>query len=283
MIYDKIASHVGYNDKAHTYTNMNTGAKYTSVTTLIHKFVPEFKSDYWATYKALKDIMEAAGSWYSFKKAAGGWEGAVEYWHKKAIHHPADLRQDIDVARRDYLEKWRLEKNDACEKGSAIHNELEAASYHAQEIKDEDTIYRVSQDDILNTQNFDSNGAYPELLIYSDRFMVSGQADKVFKSGKYVDIHDYKTCKKIDTEGFRGETLLAPLGHLQNANYWIYSLQLSMYGYMLAECGYKVRNLYMHWIHGKDEFDKERNAGVKTFKLPYLEEDVERILLTNTN
>ncbi len=93
-----------------------------------------------------------------------------------------------------------------------------------------------------------------------------------------MDVHDYKTCKSIDKEGFRGETFLKPLQHLQNANYWKFSLQLSTYAWMLQECGYKVRNLYMHHIHGKNREDKERNAGVKTYKLPYLEQEVREMM-----
>ena len=279
MIFDKQAAHVGYNDEAHVYKHVNTGQQYMSVTTLIHKFVPEFDTYYWSTYKAVKDVLEEKNMWYDYKKKAGGWESVVPYFNANYMELGGPTYGLIQKRQQWYVFKWEVEKNDACEKGSAIHNQLEEASYHAQHVKDEEnTIYRVSQNNILALQDFTTNGAYPELLIYNDFYMVAGQADKVFKEGRRVDIHDYKTCKDITTEGFRGETLLAPFDHLPNANYWIYTLQLSMYAWMLEKCGYEVGSLQMHWIRGKDKFDKERNHAVETFTLPYLKQEVQMMM-----
>ena len=126
-MYDKVASHIGYNDEEHTYTNTRTGLKYISVTTLIHGFVPEFKSNYCATYKVLKDALEKHGNWWDFKQAAGGWEEAVGYWEQQAINHPMQLQTTIRDRKQWYLDKWEAEKDNACVKGSAIHNQLEEA------------------------------------------------------------------------------------------------------------------------------------------------------------
>lgn len=276
MAYDKISGKVGYNDASHTYTHIDDGRRYISVTTLIHQFVPVFDGQYWATYKAVKDVLDKVGLWWRYKKQAGGWEKVVAYYNK---HGYNALAPDIEARKHWYLNKWEAEKNQACDLGSDIHNELEGAAIHAQEIREGNANYEVTQEGILDAQDFSSNRLYPELLIYNDQYGVAGQADKVFKEDLFVDIHDYKTCKSIDTEGFREETLLAPLTHLQNANYWIYALQLSMYGWMLEELGYKVRNLQLHWIHGENRDDKTRNAGVKTYKLPYLKTEVGLIML----
>jgi len=277
--YDKVAAHVGYNDKAHTYTNTKTSNKYVSVTTLIHNFVPPFKADYWATYKAIKDVLGEA-TFGRFKRRAGGWESVVGYYGK----HPNLLAQytvAIELKKQWYFDEWDRVRDNACELGSAIHNELEGAAYHSQQIRGDEVNYIVSQDNILALQDFSSNRVYPELLIYSDEFMVAGQADKVFKQGNYVDIHDYKTCKAIDVEGFRGETLLDPVSHLQNANYWIYTLQLSMYAFMLEQCGYTVRNLEMHWIYGDNPETSNVRDKVKTFHLKYMRDEVVKIMETN--
>lgn len=274
MTYDKQAGSVGYKDDVHTYEHVGTKEKYVSVTTLIHHFVPEFKADYWSDYKAIKDTLEKAKKWWFFKNSAGGWENVVNYY-KGNIHMVAPpYREEIAIRKQQYLDKWEKEKNDACELGSKIHLELENAAFHSQQLRDDEEVtYRASQNDILALQDFDSNHFYPELLIYNDKYKVAGQADKVFKEGKYVDIHDYKTCKEISTEGFRGETFLEPFTHLPNANYWIYRLQLSTYGWMLEQCGYKVRKMYMHWLHGEDR------ANLKTFEMDYTPQDVELMML----
>ena len=279
MTYDKTSKAVGYNDSAHTYTNLKTGKRYESVTTLIKRFTPDFNGEYWATYKSVKDVLEKTGQWWKYKKKAGGWENVVDFFNKTSTQlHPAQL-EDISFRKEAYLQNWREEGRIANIKGSAIHEELEAAAHHAKYIKQGIINYEVTQEDILAVQDFTSDRIYPELLIHNDEFMVAGQGDKIFKEGNKVDVHDYKTYKKMEHEGFRGETLLAPLTHLQNANYWKTALQLSMYGWMLEELGYEVRDLFMHWIRGKDKEDKERNHSVETYKLPYLRDEVITLML----
>lgn len=271
--FDKIGGRVGYNDEAHTYTNLDTGVKYTSVTTLIGKYKPEFKTDYWSTYKAIKDTLEDPidwKPWWLYKKAAGGWDGVVAYFKTDTGKVRLGKERLLAVKKRKkfYITLWEKEKNDSCALGSVIHLELEDAAFNFQQIQHKKVNYTVSQEDILSLQDFNTNGVYPELLIYNDEFGIAGQADKVFKEGIYVDIHDYKTCKEITKEPFMDETLLAPFTDIPNANYWIYEIQLSMYGWMLEQLGYKVRNLYMHWIYGDDKTSLVRDK-VKTFTLDY--------------
>ncbi len=273
MSFDKIGGRVGYNDADHSYTNMDTGEKYISVTTLIGKFKPEFKTDYWSTYKAIKDILEDPKDWkpwWKYKKTAGGWANVPQHFTTDLgkVSLSEDQLFEIEIKKTYYVDKWQQDSDDACELGSGIHLELEEAAFHCQQIRHHKVNYQVSDKNILVLQDFSSNGVYPELLIHNDKFMVAGQADKVFKEGKYVDIHDYKTCKEITKEPFMEETLLSPFTGIPNANYWIYQIQLSMYGWMLEQLGYKVRNLYMHWIYGDDKESKVRNK-VKTFELEY--------------
>jgi hypothetical protein len=282
MQIDKQAAHIAYNDAVHQYRNLNNNRKYISVTTLIHQYVPEFKAEYWSTYKALKDVMENNNPdiWYQFKRKAGGWEKAVGYYNKQQKGKNKSLDSAVSKRATHYIKSWDDTRNNACELGSDIHLELENAAIHSQQIRDEKTIYEVSQDNILAIQDFNSNGVYPELLIYNDEYAVAGQADKVFKRGNVIDIHDYKTCKAIDYEGFRGETLLTPFQHIQNANYWIYELQLSMYAYMLEQCGYEVGSLQMHWIYGDDPESNVRDK-VKTFTLKYKRSEVKLMMELN--
>ena len=282
MKFDKTAGHVAYNDKKHIYVNTNNKRRYISVTTLVHKYVPEFKAAYWSTYKAVKDVMENKDPdlWYKYKRQAGGWEKVVDYYNKKSSKTNKSLKNAVDLRAAWYLEQWDRTRDHACELGTAIHNELEGAAYTSQKIREDIVNYDVSQENILALQDFTTNRVYPELLIYNDEFMVAGQADKVFKHGNVVDIHDYKTCKKIDIEGFRGETLLAPFTNIPNANYWIYTLQLSMYGWMLEQLGYQVRDLKMHWIYGDDPESDVRDK-VKTFDLEYMPTEVEQMMNLN--
>jgi len=279
MTYTKIGGRVGFREKDHTYTHLDTGDRYTSVTTLIAKFRPKFNGEYWSLYKAIKDILEKKGKWYELKRAAGGWENAVDYFEKYHIGFTTlESRKAIAERQQWYLEKWENEGKIANEKGSKIHEDLENAFYHSKVIREGHINYEVSQESILEIQDFTSNKSYPELLIYNDEYKISGQIDNCNKEGRHLDLGDYKTYKKLDMEGFRGEMLLKPLSHIPNANYWTTALQLSMYGWMLEELGYIVRSLTMYWIHGKDALDTKREAGVKSYTMPYLKEDVIRML-----
>jgi len=279
MTFNKISGHVGFEEASHTYTNMKTGERYTSVTTLLSKFKPKFNGQYWATYKACKDIMESEGIWRAYKNQAGNWEKVVDHFNNTGLVNLKTPTLDaIFKVKKQYLNKWEQEGRIANEKGSKIHDDLEKAAHHSRILKQKAVNHEVTEEDILEIQDFTSNKCYPELMIYNDEYKLSGQCDQVFKEGKYVDIEDYKTYKKLEYEGFRGETCLEPIAHLQNANYWGTALQLSLYGWMLEELGYEVRSLKMHWVHGEDENDKERNAGVRTYEMPYLKEDIIRIL-----
>ena len=278
MLYDKESGHIGYNDEAHIYQNKNTGGHYKSVTTLLGEFKPKFDAYYWSAYKACKDCMEEEGSWYAYKKRAGGWESVVPYFNANYKELDKQLYGRIQKKQQEYKQKWAREGRIANVKGSKIHEDLEGAAHHARIMRQGEHNFEVSQETILQLQDFESNKCYPELLIYNDEYQIAGQADQVFKQGRWVDVEDFKTYKRLEEEGFRGEMMLEPLGHIPNANYWGTALQLSMYGYMLEELGYKVRSLRMHWIHGKDEFDKERNAGVRTYEMPYMKDDIIRLL-----
>ena len=45
---DKQLDHIGYNDEYHVYFDVRNGLKYTSVTTLIHMYQPEYDTDFWS-------------------------------------------------------------------------------------------------------------------------------------------------------------------------------------------------------------------------------------------
>ena len=91
--------------------------------------------------------------------------------------------------------------------------------------------------------------------------------DWVRKKGRQVWIKDYKTSKEITKEAFRDEKLKFPLDGLLNANWHIYAMQLSTYGWMMERCGYEVMGLDV--IHTRTE---------TTYNMPYLRDHVKRMM-----
>jgi hypothetical protein len=251
----------------HTYLN-EQGQKYISVTTLIKKYTPPFDEDYWSSYKALKDVLEQAEVWDVYKSRAGGWEQVLDYC-RKLKNFP--YRDAVIQRKKYYISHWKQKGEEAREKGSAFHAAAEAAllgKTFITESKREALV--VPGGDLIETQDFKSDALYPELLIYNHRFRLAGQADWVLKEGDTVHIKDYKTSREIVQSAFRNETMLYPLGHIPNANYHTYSLQLSIYAWMLENKGFKVGRLEIE--HVIDEQER------KLYPVKYLKDEVITLL-----
>ena len=89
-----------------------------------------------------------------------------------------------------------------------------------------------------------------EVNLYSTKLQVAGQADLLmrFNNGNVVVI-DWKRSKEIKFENNWGH-LKYPLQHLPETNYYLYCLQLNMYGTMLeTECGMTVVGYYLAVVH----------------------------------
>jgi hypothetical protein len=139
-------------------------------------------------------------------------------------------------------------------------------------------------------------GIHPEHLIYLLSVGICGQADRVEVVADVIDLYDYKTNKKIETEGFKnartGKTkkMLGPLSHLDDCNFNDYALQLSTYMYMMLKHNYNLEPGLMRIDHVEFELagldkhgypiaklDKDGNAMVKSitpYNIPYLEKEV---------
>lgn len=88
----------------------------------------------------------------------------------------------------------------------------------------------------------------------------------------YIVTHN--TNKKIITEN-KWEKMLYPLNKYDNCNYVHYNIQLSLYGWMLEQFGYKVRNLQItHYLFN----EQEEPIASKVYKFDYLKKDVEKLL-----
>lgn len=149
---------------------------------------------------------------------------------------------------------------------------------------------KVAGDQVL------TDGIYPEHFIYLASAGVAGQSDRVTVSGGVVDILDYKTNKEIKTEGFKNyegitQKMLFPLNHLDDCNLNHYTLQLSLYMYIILRHNPRLSagKLTLQHVVFEEEFDKdpygyplytkdeEGNPIVKnviTYDLPYLKDEI---------
>jgi len=254
----------------HSYTSDDDpGRKWTSVTTLIHHFKEPF------------DQLKIAG--FCSRKKTSKWfemepEKIVEYWNKES-------------ERANMLGTW----------------------YHDQREKDVsscETIRREGVDLPIFKPLFENNvkvapdqalvpGIYPEHFMYLKSAGICGQADRIEIVGDVVNVYDYKTNKKIETEGYTNwegitKKMLHPLEHLDDCNLIHYTLQLSFYMYMILKHNPNLKpgkltlQHIIFAVEDEDEFGFPINevdiAGdpvikdIVLYEVPYLKNDIATLL-----
>lgn len=299
---------VHFDDPSHTYTNKD-GVKYTSGTTLVHKFIPEFQSDFWKELKAYEPILKSnflAGEdlnrLNTYRKIPG-WR-SLQYKDPKATlwtllmaeklcglapekvldrarQQMKDLAPDFDreAGIAAITAEWKAKTLEATTKGTAFHQREE------DKLKERTKFYEDwNMVDI--TAGKVPPGQYPEMIIYNHQFGVAGMADRVkINSDNSVILGDYKTTsrKNMFEENFvnpytgQPDSMLAPIQELENTTLVHYTLQMSLYGWMLERHGYKVDRMYILWVEQKEGNDYAFKDK-KLVELCYTPNAIERML-----
>jgi hypothetical protein len=273
---------IDFNEAEHKYTYTGNDPKYigkpfVSTTTFIGWFKNEFDGEYWATYKAVKDVYDSIGTFSKIKKAAGGWEGVVDYWRANSHKAPRANQITVEVRKQWYLNDWASKGRIANVKGSKIHKDLEDDVHSAQQfVADNGKVYGVKKIDRFYEKGITvGDDSYPECIIYNLDFSLSGMVDRVERSGIYLDITDYKTNIKVDKESFRDQTMKV-LG-IPDSKFNHYQIQMSIYGWMLEQYGYKVRTLTLEHLITESR-ESERVVDSKTYAMEYRPDWVEKML-----
>ena len=226
-------------ESTHTYVNEKQQV-YKSVGKLIKEYTPPFQSDYWSKYKAIKDVLVQHDVWEKYKAGCGGWENVVEHYERNPVFIDKILSRQ-----KEYLQEWKVKAKEATEYGSEVHLSHEQEDLEAIEIYFNDIPHKIVKEDIVAIPDFESNLIVLEQPVYSHILRLAGTPDRLVKTGKDIVVVDYKTNKSISTRGFRGETLLGPLSELENCSFSIYTMQLSLYAWLLERRGYNITKMYI--------------------------------------
>ena len=207
-----------FHEEPHIYVIDNDAdVKYTSVTTVIHKFFSKFDADDAITK------MKRSGN---FEKKHKG----------KTAAEVKDL--------------WKSAGQEACTLGTNLHACIED-TYNNVELK-EDILQTVHKEyDLFRNFYRDTEHKYEpyrfEWRIFDEDIKVAGSIDAVFKkkdSGKYF-IVDWKRVKEIKVDN-QYQTALPPISHLKDCNFTQYALQLNLYKYILeAKYGIEIDELIL--------------------------------------
>jgi ATP-dependent exoDNAse (exonuclease V) beta subunit len=176
------------------------GVEYVSVTTLIHKYFPEFKAD------EVIDKMMKSKTWNTSK-----------YYGMK---------------KEEIKELWNNKGKKSSELGTILHDRIENFYLNGcLDDKNDDKCYNQ----FLNFYNDEKLIPYrTEWRIFSDDHKVAGSVDIIFEGNKEgsVKLYDWKRSQEIKLIN-EYEKGLYPINNISNCNYEHYTLQLNIYKYLL--------------------------------------------------
>lgn len=257
-----------------------------SVSTLLGNYKEDFDDDFWLRWKAWEYILYPGDNKDVAKEKFRALRKDLKYTYdmmqnrsdilfaRLAKTYPKLVQMVEEDIKDSIREQWNKKNENSKVKGSAYHDYNERESLlRGYEINPFDRkSYQVIKPyiwkDGIKTQIVDlhnlEEGYYPELIL--NMRDIFGQSDRVWiNSKKQAYIRDYKTSEQIRTEN-KFQKMKAPLAHLDDCELSHYTIQLSLYAYILEDKGYEIMEL------GIDHFNTE-------ITVPYLKKEVENIIL----
>lgn len=187
---------------------------------------------------------------------------------------------------------WKKEKDDSLVRGKDYHaerqNSLNSIGFVQRKNVECKVKYHLPTGEgdqrALGQQDFllENNTVYTELMVWDEESGICGMADEVEVIGNTIYVNDHKTNREIHKEGFYvknigRQKLTGPVSHMDDCNWSIYCLQLSLYMYMLWKKNkhLKVGDLTLNHV----QFDRDgKVTGVIHMKVPYLRTEVKAIV-----
>lgn len=245
-----------FNEALHTYTDEDTNP-YISVTTLIGKYIPPFNKEYWSKYKAnqtgttQQNILD---NWKDITDIACDKGNKEHKLLEDSINDSIKPREDFKVPKENLL-VTALNKLSGHE-FTNVNLDILAQSNLAKKYSE---IF-----DYLRIKILEGFKLYVEKRTYSYEHLVAGTIDCLLVKGKDFIIVDWKTNKKelyfksgyyrkvngIESTEWvdKKDYLLAPLTHIENCKGNTYTLQLSLYAYILELWGMNCIGLILYHL-----------------------------------
>ena len=247
-----IFNNIKYYDEPHTYYIGDK--KMTSATQLISKFKQKFDSDYWSEKKA----------------------------------------EERGITQEEILKEWKDKSEYSCEKGTLFHEYAENYLNNKIFPYPEERVKRIlgnndvkeDYDKLLILFNKFYEESYgklipikSEVIVGDEELEICGMVDQLFWNSKSeeLQIWDWKTNKAIKRNN-KWQQFKEPLSHLDVCEFNTYSLQLSLYRYIIEKnTNLKLGDSYIVWFN-------EKNTNYEAIKCrDYRNEVVEMLKEHNKN
>lgn len=248
---------ITFNESLHRYTD-EFNLEYTSVTTLISKYYPKFDEDFWARKKA-----QELGLSVEIVKA--NWKQIRDFSCEKGTKEHKLLEDSINSSTINPNQP-SISVNSSLLKVATISlGDRKFTNVDLDILKESDLakkyleIYKFLEGYILKGWTL-----YVEKRIYWAEYLVAGTIDCLLIKGKQFLIVDWKTNKdelkfkagyykkvngiKTNTWVDKKEYFFSPISHIENCKGNIYTLQLSLYAYLMELWGYECIGLVLYHI-----------------------------------
>lgn len=202
----------------------------------------------------------------------------------------ADKARKLRVSRTEVLADWRAVRERAAMLGTMTHEEAERIAWQLTSIGTWYPVGALAESDgwlDYNTELFgyprgvwrffdenkwvrDAEFLLPELRIAWPEKQIAGTIDLLVctRDGN-VTLLDWKTSRRIDPIGWG--SMLAPIEHVSDGNFWKYALQLSFYAEMVERrCSMGVDTLLV--VH------LGRDGRYRIHSVPRLSEEVSSLV-----
>jgi hypothetical protein len=236
--------HITFYEPTHTYTIKGSSEGIISGTGFLHQFFGHFDA------KATIKKMMASPKWPN-----------SPYYGMTA----------------DEIEKhWSDKGKDASTAGTAMHLAIEQFLNGAEDVIEPSVKETPEWRYFMNFWRDHGDDLEPyrtEWEVWSEDHLLCGSIDMVFRrpsDGKFL-IYDWKRSREIKTSN-NYQKGLPPLDHLDDCNYWHYSLQLNVYRWILEKL-YKmeIADMYLVICHPD-------NKNYRRMRLNRLDDEVEAML-----
>lgn len=272
---------ITFNEAAHSYVD-EFNLSYTSVTTLISKYYPKFDENYWAKKKA-----NELGITPDMVKA--NWKQIRDFSCEKGTKEHKLLEDSIlnSTIPKQYSPDANLFKvatvTLAGRKFTNIDLDILKESDLAKKYPE---IYEYLKSKILEGYTL-----YVEKRIYWAEYLVAGTIDCLLIKGKTFIIVDWKTNKdelkfkagyykkvngvKTETWVDKKEYFFKPISNIENCKGNVYTLQLSLYAYLMELWGYTCTGLVLYHIRD--------NQRPKPYNILYDKSSCQLLLIDHKN
>lgn len=203
----------------------------------------------------------------------------------------------------EILKKWNDEMHNGINLGSWYHDQRESDTLEFNTITREGKALEIHPPIIKDSIKYApdqklKDGIYPEHFVYLKSAAVCGQADRVEVVNGTVNVYDYKTNKEIKTESYCSwdgiyDMMLSPIDNVMDCNLMHYTLQLSLYMYIILRHNPKLKpgklkiehiifdatkDEFGNRIITKDEFGDPIVKDIVVYELPYMKNEVLKMI-----